>query len=100
MAFTGGTASASYQIEGAWNEAGKGPSIWDTYAGQRREQRHGQRLLDLLATHSSTRYRQTQRLGTGLQQRLTDELRVADIALFAMLFRWELPQALRDERGW
>lgn len=30
--FMFGAASAAFQVEGAWNVDGKGPSIWDTFS--------------------------------------------------------------------
>lgn len=48
--FTWGVAAAAYQIEGAWNEDGKGPSIWDTFTanggGKIKMDGHGQIACD------------------------------------------------------
>jgi hypothetical protein len=62
--FYWGTATASYQIEGAWDEDGKGRSIWDTYAHTPGSQRVP--VLDLVAAHLPRRSRHAQPQGAGL----------------------------------
>src|SRR5258708_30667235 len=42
--FIWGAAASAYQIEGAWNEDGKGLSVWDTFShkpGKVAEKRNG-----------------------------------------------------------
>ncbi|MBO4748465.1 MAG: family 1 glycosylhydrolase, partial [Clostridiales bacterium] len=49
--FIWGVATASYQIEGAWNEDGKGPSIWDTYTHWRNSPVHNHETGDVACDH-------------------------------------------------
>jgi beta-glucosidase len=125
--FYWGTATSSYQIEGAWNEDGKGPSIWDTYAhtpGKIRNNDNGDVANDhyhrykedvaLMKDIGAKSYRFSiawprifpQGTGTpnskGLDfyNRLVDELKSADIEPFPTLYHWDLPQALQNQGGW
>jgi beta-glucosidase len=126
--FFWGTATSSYQIEGAWNEDGKGPSIWDTFAhtpGKIRDGTTGDVANDhyhrykedvaLMKELGATAYRFSiswPRIfpeGTGtpnakgidFYSRLVDELKAAGIEPFATLYHWDLPQALQDKhKGW
>jgi beta-glucosidase len=124
--FYWGVATASYQVEGAWNEDGKGPSIWDTYAhtpGNIRNDENGdvandhyhryQEDVALLRDIGATAYRfsvawprifpqgtgQPNAKGLDFYHRLVDELRAAGIEPFATLYHWDLPQALQDRYG-
>jgi beta-glucosidase len=124
--FFWGNATSAYQIEGAWNEDGKGPSIWDMYAhtpGKIRDGSTGDVANDhyhrykedvaLIKDIGATAYRFSiawPRIfpqGTGVPnpkgvdfyKRLTDELRAKGIEPFATLYHWDLPQALQDKYG-
>ena len=125
--FIWGAATASYQIEGAVREDGRGPSIWDTFsrtpekvvAGHTGDVAcdHYHRYVDdvgLMAELGLASYRYSiawpriQPDGTGpvnlrgldFYDRLTDELLSRNIDPVVTLYHWDLPQALEDRGGW
>ena len=125
--FFWGTATSAYQIEGAWNEDGKGPSIWDTYAHTPGNIANGdtgdvandhyhryKEDVALMKDIGANAYRfsiawprifptgtgQPNQKGLDFYNRLVDELVGAGIAPFPTLYHWDLPQALQDRGGW
>lgn len=125
--FLWGSATSSYQIEGAHNEDGKGPSIWDTFshtpgkiAGNdtgdiacdhyHRYESDIQLMkdLELRAYRFSIAWPRIFPNGIGspneagldFYKRLVDGLRDAGIEPMVTLYHWDLPQALQDQGGW
>ncbi len=125
--FYWGTATSAYQIEGAWNEDGKGPSIWDTFAHTPGKIKNGdtgdvandhyhryKEDVALMKDIGVNAYRfsicwprifptgigQPNLKGLDFYDRLVDELQAAGIEPFATLYHWDLPQALQDKGGW
>jgi beta-glucosidase len=122
-----GSATASYQIEGAAREDGRGPSIWDTFShtpgkivngdtGDVADD-HYHRLdsdLDLMAELGLEAYRfsiawprvqptgsgAANDKGLGFYSRLVDGLLARGIRPIATLYHWDLPQELEDAGGW
>jgi beta-glucosidase len=125
--FLFGTSTASYQIEGAASEDGRGPSIWDTFCAEPGRINDGssgavacdhyhrwQEDVALMARLGAQGYRfsiawpRIQPTGSGevnkpgleFYDRLVDELLAHDIAPMATLYHWDLPQALETAGGW
>ncbi|WP_299028708.1 GH1 family beta-glucosidase [uncultured Thermanaerothrix sp.] len=125
--FLWGAATSAYQIEGAWNEDGKGLSIWDTFAHQPgniwqnqngdiacdhyhrwQEDINVMKAMGLKAYRFSIAWSRIFPEGTGrvnfkgldFYQRLIDGLLRAGIEPFVTLYHWDLPQALQDRGGW
>ena len=125
--FKWGAACASYQVEGAWNIDGKGPSIWDTFSHKKRKI-HNQENGDLAADFYH-RYKEDISLlkdmgfgvfrfsiswsrifpeGTGkinpngveFYHQVIDECIAAGIEPWITLYHWDLPQALENQGGW
>lgn len=126
--FLWGVASAAYQIEGAWNEDGKGPSIWDTFSKIPGKTFHGtngdvavdhyhryKEDVDLMAKMGLKAYRfsiswsriipdgdgEVNQAGIEFYSNLIDELRKNKIEPIITLYHWDIPQALQDKyHGW
>ncbi|CAM3708439.1 GH1 family beta-glucosidase [Isoptericola cucumis] len=125
--FLWGTATASYQIEGAAAEGGRGPSIWDTlcrvpgaiqggdtgdvacdhYHRWREDVGHLERL-GVGAYRLSISWSRVQPGGSGpfnpegvaFYSDLVDALRERGIRPYVTLYHWDLPQELEDAGGW
>ena len=125
--FVWGTATASYQIEGAVTVGGRRPSIWDTFSRKPGAVHNGDTgdiaddhyhryredvglLADLGVTHYrfSLAWPRLQPDGKGainadgldFYARLVDELLAHNIQPWVTLYHWDLPQALEDAGGW
>ncbi len=125
--FSWGVATSAYQIEGAVDVDGRGPSIWDTFASQPGRTVNGEsgavacdhyrRWADdvaMIAGLGVDAYRfsiawpRVQPLGQGafnerglaFYDRLVDALLERGIAPHATLYHWDLPQHLQDRGGW
>ena len=124
--FLWGSATASYQVEGAVNEDGRGKSIWDTFShtpGKVVENATGDvaddhyhrykedvqlmKALGVKAYRFSIAWPRVFPQGTGTPNpkgldfyyRLVDELIANDILPYATLYHWDLPQTLQDNGG-
>ncbi|RMI44824.1 GH1 family beta-glucosidase [Streptomyces triticirhizae] len=125
--FVWGTATASYQVEGAVHEDGRGPSIWDTFAhtpgrilggdtGDIADDHYHRYPEDisLMADLGITHYRfslawpriqpegrgQLNAAGVDFYSRLVDGLLERGIQPWVTLYHWDLPQPLEDAGGW
>jgi beta-glucosidase len=125
--FLWGAATASYQIEGAVDEDGRGESVWDRFAATPGKVRNGDtgaiacdfyhRYCDdvaLMADLGLDAFRfsiawprilpdgrgRVNEAGLDFYDRLVDELLARELEPFATLFHWDTPQALEDDGGW
>ena len=125
--FRWGTATAAYQIEGAWREDGKGESIWDRFAhtpGRIRGGHTGDVACDsyhrfaediaLMREMHLDSYRfsiawprilpsgrgPVHAKGIDHYGRLVDALLEAGVRPLPTLYHWDLPQALEERGGW
>ncbi len=125
--FLWGSATAAYQVEGAWQEDGKGESVWDHFSqtvGKIKGSATGNcacdsyhlyrqdialmKQLNLKSCRFSVAWPRIQANGEGpanqrgldYYKRMLDDLHAANIRPSVTLYHWDLPQALEEKGGW
>lgn len=125
--FLWGAACAAYQVEGAWNKDGKGPSIWDEFTHKKNKIHKGEngdvatefyknykadiallKQMNFGVFRFSISWSRIFPSGTGkinqkgveFYHKVIDECINNDIEPWITLYHWDLPQALQQEGGW
>jgi beta-glucosidase len=125
--FLWGSATASYQVEGAVGEDGRGPSIWDTFSHTPGKTHNGDtgdmaddyyhrygadievmKAIGLQTCRFSVSWSRVFPTGKGepnpkgldFYNHMVDALLAANILPYCTLYHWDLPQALQDSGGW
>lgn len=125
--FLWGVAASAYQVEGAVDEGGRGPSVWDIFSHLPGKTSHGdtgdvaidhyhrmEEDVDIIAGLGVDAYRFSiawprllpdgtgvvNREGVDFYRRLCERLLERDVTPFVTLYHWDLPQALQEEGGW
>ncbi len=127
--FVWGTATAAYQIEGAWNVDGKGESIWDNFThrkgGKKIKTRENgdvacdfynryesdielMKQMNIPAFRFSVAWSRVLPEGTGrvnqkgidFYNQVIDKCLKEGVEPWVTCYHWDLPQALQDKGGW
>jgi beta-glucosidase len=125
--FVWGVATAAYQIEGACDLYGKGPSVWDKFSNTKGKIQTGETGniacdfyhqyesdLELLNSMNFKDFRfsiswprifpegtgKINQQGVDFYHRLIDKCHQLGITPWITLYHWDLPQALEDKKGW
>ena len=125
--FLWGSATASYQVEGAVNKGGRGPSIWDTFSHTPGKTFNGDtgdvaddyydlyakdielmKDLGLKTCRFSVAWSRifpdgagkANQQGVDFYRRTIEALLKAGIEPYCTLYHWDMPQALQDKGGW
>ncbi|KAM4731306.1 lactase/phlorizin hydrolase-like [Anableps anableps] len=127
--FSWGVSSSAYQIEGGWNEDGKGPSVWDTFTqkpgsgipedaignvacdsyNRLNEDLYMLQALEVKSYRFSLswsrifpngRRASLNQKGVDYYNILIDGLLARNITPVVTVYHWDLPQALQDIGGW